>query len=577
MQKERSYYGIAVSPGAAVGTAYLAEEASYNYVAEKIPPAALAREVERFRAAVQAVQKQLEAEREKVLQKLGQAEADIWTVQLLLLEDPEIIEAVTELITADRLVAEAAVAAILAAKISTFCQLDDAYMQQRAADLEDLQKRLLAQLSGLTERNPQDPVPENSILICTELSPAEIVNLDQKRVLGVVTAKGGGTSHAAILMRSMGIPAVFGVAKLPMELEPHAPIAVDGTAGKVVVYPEAATLQKLSAQIAEENLEKAEAESLLSLPAVTRDGCRIELAANIGSVLEAFEAEQKGVDGIGLFRTEFIFMEAADLPGEAEQATIYQEVAEALHHKPVIVRTLDAGGDKKPPGLDIPPEDNPFLGWRAIRICLDRPELFKTQLKAILRANGSGNLRIMFPMIIALEEVRAAKKLLAQAAGELQAEGVSFNPNYQVGVMVETPAAVLLAAELLQEVDFVSIGTNDLTQYTLAVDRLNEQIAGIYDYFHPAVLRQLKMVCDAGTQAGKMVGLCGEMAADPLAAPVLVGLGVTELSVNISSIGKIKKLIRSLSYQEAVKIAAHVLALKTATEIKEYLGALPSS
>ena len=454
-----------------------------------------------------------------------------------------------------------------------FEDLDDDYMRGRAIDLENLRKRLLMQLLGKEEK--QTEIPSDSILVYLELTPTDVGAIDKNKVVGVIAEKGGTTSHAAILLRSIGIPAVFGISDFYQKVKNGTGVAMDGKTGTVILNPLPETKNIYRAQMVKERKQKIELEKLVTLPSVTKDGQKIELFANIGSLAEARAADVNGAEGIGLFRTEFIFLGRKELPSEETQFKIYRQVAQLMGQRQVIIRTLDIGGDKKPDYIDIPPECNPFLGYRAIRLCLKEQEIFESQLRAILRASTYSGY-IMYPFVISVEEVREANRILEQVKVQLEQEKIPFDKEIPVGVMIETPAASLLVEDFFQIVDFVSVGTNDLAQYTLAVDRMNAGIAHLYNYFHPAVLRQLQLIGQAGVKANKLVGICGEMASDPLAVKLLLGLGFNELSVNPSSLSLVKSLIRETTLAEAKKIAGQALSLPSAAAVKEFLTSVTS-
>jgi phosphotransferase system enzyme I (PtsI) len=569
MVGEKVFQGIGVSSGTALGRIFLREVVDLTFKNAKISQEQIAGEIERFQQAVERVTEALKYERSKVFEDLGQEEAEIWTVQLMLLEDPEIFDAVMTSIKQDLKSAEAAVNDVFAGQVQLFEDLDDDYMRGRAIDLENLRKRLLMQL--LDKEEKQTEVPSDSILVYLELTPTDVGNIDKTRVVGVIAEKGGTTSHAAILLRSIGIPAVFGISDFYQKVKNGTGVAMDGKTGTVILNPLPETKNIYRAQMVKERKQKIELEKLVTLPSVTKDGQKIELFANIGSLAEARAADVNGAEGIGLFRTEFIFLGRKELPSEETQFKIYRQVAQLMGQRQVIIRTLDIGGDKKPDYIDIPPECNPFLGYRAIRLCLKEQEIFESQLRAILRASTYGRLSIMYPFVISVEEVREANRILEQVKNELEQEKIPFDKEIPVGVMIETPAASLLVEDFFQIVDFVSVGTNDLAQYTLAVDRMNAGIAHLYNYFHPAVLRQLQLIGQAGVKANKLVGICGEMASDPLAVKLLLGLGFNELSVNPASISLVKSLIRGTTLAEAKKIADKALSLPSAAAVKEFL------
>lgn len=435
-------------------------------------------------------------------------------------------------------------------------------------DVLDVGRRLIRHLTGRQEL-PVLTVP--AIILARDLTPSDTVGLDRKLLLGLATETGGPTSHTAILARALGIPAVVGCSGLLDQVSDGELVVLDGERGVVLIRPDQESLEE--ARVRQEvGARKVESErAATGLPAQTMDGHTIELAANIAGPQELPAAIAAGADAVGLFRTEFLFMERATLPDEEEQFQVYRAVAEAMNGKLVIIRTLDAGGDKEVPALGESPEANPFLGCRALRICLARPDIFKPQLKAILRAALHGHLAVMFPMVSNLEEVRQAKARLAEAAVELAVAGVDHAPHVPIGIMIETPAAALIAAALAAEVDFFSIGSNDLVQYTLAVDRGNPRVAQLYQPYHPAVLHLIGRVVEAGQKAGRWVGICGELGGDPLATPLLIGLGLHELSMSASRIGEVRLITRSLTLARARAVAAEALNCATASEVEELL------
>jgi phosphotransferase system enzyme I (PtsI) len=574
MVGEKVFQGIGVSSGTALGRIFVREVVDLTLKNVMISQEQVVGEIGRFQQAVEQVTEALREERTKVFEDLGQEEAEIWTVQLMLLEDPEIVDAVVTSIKQDLKSAEAAVNDVFIGQVQLFESLDDDYMRGRAIDLENLRKRLLMQLLGKEEK--QTEIPSDSILVYLELTPTDVGAIDKNKVVGVIAEKGGTTSHAAILLRSIGIPAVFGIPDFYQKVENGTDVAMDGKTGTVILNPSPETMSLYRAQMTKEHIQKIELKKLVTLPSVTKDGQKIDLFANIGSLAEARAADANGAEGIGLFRTEFIFLDIKELPSEEAQFKIYQQVAQLMGRRQVIIRTLDIGGDKKPDYIDIPPESNPFLGCRAIRLCLKEQGIFESQLRAILRASSYGRLSIMYPFVISVEEVRKANRILEQVKVQLEQEKIPFDKEIPVGVMIETPAASLLVEDFFQIVDFVSVGTNDLVQYTLAVDRMNAEIAHLYNYFHPAVLRQLQMIGQAGAKANKLVGICGEMASDPLAVKLLLGLGFNELSVNPSSLSLVKSLIRETTLAEAKKIAGQALSLPSAAAVKEFLTSVTS-
>jgi phosphocarrier protein FPr len=441
-------------------------------------------------------------------------------------------------------------------------------MRARAADVHDIGRQVLAQLTG---QAAQAIMPQPGILIAVDLAPSDTARLDRSKVLGICTERGGPTSHSAILARTLGIPAVVGLGPIIMQVADSTPLVIDGQAGQVYVAPAPKVTREYTSRLNVWRTAREAARAASAAPAIMKDGVAIEVVANIGSPEDARVAIDNGAEGVGLLRTEFLFLDRRDAPAEDEQFDAYQTIATVMEQRPVIVRTLDVGGDKPLAYLDLGHEDNPFLGQRAIRLCLNRPDLFKTQLRAILRASPGHNLKIMFPMIADVSEVRRARALLNEARAELAAQKVAVARQIDVGIMVEIPAAALLAHALASDVDFFSIGTNDLTQYTLAAERGNASVAHLQDALHPAVLCQIQHTVEAAVAAGKWVGVCGELAGDPLAIPILIGLGVKELSMASGSIPKAKQVIRALKSGDAKSLAAQAVQMESAEAVREFM------
>lgn len=561
----RRFSGIAASEGIAIGPAYLyrpvtVSTARYAVADPQAERARFHRAVERAKAQLDAIHRQASA-------TMGENAAAIFEAHRMFLEDPVLLEAVEGRIEA-AVNAEAALAEEMEKFAAMMADLDDPYLRERAADVRDVGQRVLRALAGAEDR-ALDALDSPVVVVAADLTPSDTARMNRAMTLGLATAHGGTTSHTAILARTLGLPAVVGLGERLMdELAGGAPIILDGQAGLLIVEPDEATIAAYRGRQAA--LRQAQGAALRQAhePAITLDGRRMEVVANIGGVESAREALAAGAEGVGLLRTEFLFLDRATLPDEDEQYAAYRAIAEIMGARPLIIRTLDVGGDKPPPYLDLSHELNPFLGWRAIRISLARHEMFKTQLRAILRAGLDCNVKMMFPMIATVEEVRAARGLLDEARAELTARGAPFANNVEVGIMVEVPAAAVSARALAREVDFFSLGTNDLIQYTMAVDRTNERVAYLYEPLHPAILRLIQMVIDGAHAAGKWVGLCGEMAGDLEAVPLLLGLGLDEFSANAAAVPAVKQRIRALDARAMQALAARALEAATAAEVR---------
>ncbi|WP_122627581.1 phosphoenolpyruvate--protein phosphotransferase [Lucifera butyrica] len=564
----KTLQGIGVSEGFAIGQAVWLEETEQQDCPETIAAGAEQEELERFEAACAAVKAELDKQIETMTEKLGAKQAEIFTAHRMMLEDPTLVDAVTEMIN-NRQSAVFAVHKVTAEMAAMFAAMDNDYMRERAADITDIGRRLTRKLQG--RDNDGAAAVSNGIVVAQDLLPSDTALLDKDKVLGFVTALGGKTSHTSILARAAGLPAVVGLGGQLDEISPRATIILDGGAGLVLVDPDAATVAKYEKKLEDYQRWRKLLAAVKELPSQTADGRVVEIAANIGTPQEIAKVQNVNADGIGLFRTEFVFMGRTELPTEEEQFEAYKQVLEGLPNKKVIFRTLDAGGDKELDYLGLPPEANPALGLRAVRLCFSRTDIFKTQLRALLRASVYGNLHIMFPMISGLEEFRQAKSMLNQAREELTRQGIACKQKVPVGIMVEIPAAAVMADVLAQEVDFFSIGTNDLVQYTVAVDRMNEQVAYLSDYFHPAVLRLISRVIEASHNAGKWTGMCGEMAGDPLATVLLTGFGLDEFSMHAGAVLEVKNLIRRIKTDEAQAYAKEAMKLGTSAEIRAYL------
>ncbi|MCB0122902.1 MAG: phosphoenolpyruvate--protein phosphotransferase, partial [Caldilineaceae bacterium] len=499
----------------------------------------------------------------------GSDEAGILTAQRLVLTDNALRMRVLDQIATQQVNAAWAWQCAINAVVADYEALDDDYLRRRAADVRDVGNRLLLHLEQQSAPvKGQSPLKIPAILVATELSPSETAMLDPALVLGIVTESGGVTGHAAIIARSLGIPAVTGVAGVTALVEAGEQIALDGTKGELWLTLDDATYATVDERRQRWLAERAAAQTLAQEPAVTQDGVRIEIAANIGGAAEVAPALAAGAEGVGLFRTEFLFMGRVDAPDEETQFQAYRAAAEALDKRPFLIRTLDVGGDKPLPYLAIPPEENPFLGWRGIRYCLDNPAFFRTQLRAILRASAGHRVQVMFPMVSTVAEVQRARALLMAEQRDLTAAGIACADQLAIGIMIETPAAVLNARQLAGAVDFFSIGTNDLTQYLMAADRGNSRVADLIDPLQPPVIAAIARVAEAAHVAGIWIGVCGELAAEPLVTPLLVGLGIDELSMSAPAIGAVKAVIRRIEHAAAVDLAHYIQTLPDAKAVR---------
>lgn len=560
------FKAIGVSEGLAHAKALVIKEADLTVVKNSITDAAA--EQKRVIDAVEHAKKQIELLRDEAEKNIGAAEAEIFDAHLLMLDDPDFVEGITNLIADEMVCAEYACFVNCENFQAMFRAMDDEYMQARAADIGDISQRILKNLKGIAD-NAIDSISEPCIIIANDLTPSDTAKIGSKPVVGFVTRIGGRTSHSAIMARSMGIPAVAGAGEKADEIKDGEELLLDGATGEIVVSPDAETLSQFEQKKTAEDERRAMLVQFKNRPGETSDGRRVIVEGNIGTPEDAVRVAELGGEGVGLFRSEFLFMDRDDLPSEEEQFEAYKKACETMAGKPVIIRTLDIGGDKEVPALNLEKEQNPFLGYRAIRICLNQTDLFVTQLRALLRAAQYGDLRIMFPMISSIEEIRNAKQVLQQAKDLLDAEGVAYNPNVKVGIMVEIPVAAVCADMLAKEVDFFSIGTNDLIQYSCAVDRINEKISYLYRPLHPGVLRLIHMTAKAANENGIEVGVCGEMAGTPGMAPVLCGLGVTNLSMLASAMLAAKADLAAHSFAECKEFAERLLCAASATEAEQ--------
>jgi phosphotransferase system enzyme I (PtsI) len=558
--------GILASPGIAFGKALLLKEDEIVINRKKIPASQVEQEIERFLAGRAKASTQLEAIKTKAGETFGEEKEAIFEGHIMLLEDEELEQDIIALIKDDLATADAAVYNVIETQAKALEELDDEYLKERATDVRDIGKRLLRNILGMPIID-LSAMEEQVILVAVDLTPSETAQLNLDKVLGIVTDLGGRTSHTSIMARSLELPAIVGTGNVTSQLVNGDYLVLDALNNQVYVNPPQDKIDELKALHNQYVLEKTELAKLKDLPAITLDGHQVEVCANIGTVRDIAGAERNGAEGVGLYRTEFLFMDRDSLPTEEEQFQAYKAVAEALTTGSIIVRTMDIGGDKDLPYMNLPKEDNPFLGWRAIRIGLVRKEMLHAQLRAILRASAFGKLRIMYPMIISVEEVRELKGEVDLLKGQLREEGKAFDEAIEVGVMVETPAAATIAHHLAKEVDFFSIGTNDLTQYTLAVDRGNELISHLYNPMAPSVLTLIKQVIDASHAEGKWTGMCGELAGDERATLLLLGMGLDEFSMSSISIPRIKKIIRNTNFGDAKALAEEALAQPTAAEL----------
>lgn len=562
--------GAACSPGLAIAKAYLLEEPEIVIDFSNISQSESERELERLKKAFDKSREQLEAVYQKTLLSVGEKDAEIIQAHQMILDDPVFYEEIQNAVKNELIRAEHAISKKVDEQVSLFEQIEDPYIRERAADVKDVGNRLLKNVLGIEIRDISS-MKENVIVVGHDITPSLMATLDRTHVKGVLAEVGGTTAHTAILARNMEIPAVLGADGAMSLVKEGQLLAIDGSKGEVTVDPGDGEIREIESRIEKAGRIKEELRTIRDEESKTLDGYRIELAANIGVPADAEKALEYGAEGVGLFRTEFLYMDRSSQPDEEEQFEAYRKVLKDMNGKPVIIRTLDVGGDKEIPYFKLDKEDNPFLGYRAIRICLEDKELFKTQLRAILRASVYGKTLIMFPMISGIEEVKRAKAVLEETKTELRANGQDFDEQIKVGIMVEIPSAAVAADLFTDEIDFFSIGTNDLTQYTLAVDRGNRKVNAIYNSFHPALLRLYKNVIDASKKDGKFTGMCGELAGNPLASLLLLGMGIDELSMSPGSILKVKKVITSVDMESAQKVASHAMGLTDAAAVEEYL------
>ena len=564
--------GIPASPGIVFGKALVLKEEKIVLDTQKISEEQVEAEVARFYAGREAAVEQLNSIHQRALKSLGEEKAAIFEGHLMILEDEELEEEIIDYLRSNKVNASVAASKIIDQQVEMLSEIDDEYLKERAGDIRDIGNRLIKNILGMHIVDLGD-ITEESILVAYDLTPSETAQLNLEKVLGFITDIGGRTSHTSIMARSLELPAIVGTNDVTARVNTGDYLILDAVNNRVYVNPTQAEIDELKTLEAKLAEEKAELAKLKDLPAVTLDGHKVDVVANIGTIRDCEGAHRNGAEGGGLYRTEFLFMDRDQLPSEEEQFIAYKEVVEAMEGRLVVLRTMDIGGDKELPYLNLPKEMNPFLGWRAVRIALDRREILHAQLRAVLRASAFGKLAVMFPMIISVEEIRELKSVLETLKAELRAEGKAFDENIQVGVMVETPSAAVNAKFLAKEVDFFSIGTNDLTQYTLAVDRGKELISHLYNPMSPSVLGLIKQVIDASHAEGKWTGMCGELAGDERATLLLLGMGLDEFSMSAISVPRIKKLIRHVNYQEVKALADEALQKPTAAEIEQLIQA----
>ena len=545
--------GIAASDGIAIAKVYTLTEPDLTVT--KVTVEDSEKEVSRLDDALAASIKDVELIKETALKNLGEEEAQVFDAHLMVLSDPELIGQVKDNITSNKVNAESALKEVTDMFISIFAGMEDnPYMQERAADIRDVSKRILAHLLGVKIPSPAT-IKDEVIIVAADLTPSDTAQLNRQYVKAFVTDIGGRTSHSAIMARSLEIPAIVGTKEVTSIAKDGDIIIVDGLTGDVFLNPSEEVIAEYRAKAEAFAAQQAEWEKLKDSKTYTKDGHQVELAANIGTPKDLEGVVNNGAEGVGLYRTEFLYMDSHEMPTEEDQFEAYKAVLEGMNGKPVVVRTMDIGGDKELPYLPLPHEMNPFLGYRAIRISLNEPEMFRTQLRALLRASVYGKLRIMFPMIATLNDFRGAKALLEEEKAKLIAEGVAVSDDIQVGIMIEIPAAAVLAHQFAKEVDFFSIGTNDLIQYTMAADRMNERVSYLYQPYNPSILTLIKHVIDSAHKEGKWAGMCGEMAGDQTAVPLLVGLGLDEFSMSASSVLKTRSLISKLTLSDMQALA----------------------
>ena len=563
------YKGIAGSEGIGIGTVVLIEEHEINIETKRVEETGA--EIERLQNAIEKFVADTNVMAEKMDITVGKKDADILRGHIQMLQDPMIEEQISALIISEKITAEMAVEQVLEQTAEMFSQIPDELLQQRATDFRDIKTRMLKILLGIEDVDISQ-VPAGTVIVARDLTPSMTAGNNPENIEGILTEVGGRTSHSAILARAMEVPAVLSIENICSIAKNGDKVVLDGTSGEAILNPDDETVEKFKKMYSDYQNEKALLKEYAGKPSQTKDGVKVELVCNIGKPADANKAVECDGEGIGLFRTEFLFMDRGSMPTEEEQFEAYKEVAEKMKGKPVIIRTLDIGGDKDVPYLGLEHEDNPFLGFRAIRYCLQRKDIYEIQLKALLRASAFGKIKIMVPLVTGVDELRQVKAMIKDIMAELDKEGVVYNKNIEVGVMMETPAACMMADALAKEAAFFSIGTNDLTGYTMAVDRGNAKVAYLYSTYNPAVLRAIKRIIECGKKEGIMVGMCGEAAADSKLIPLLLAFGLDEFSVSATSVLKTRKTISDCTMDECKALADKVMACVTEEEVLEILG-----
>lgn len=557
--------GIAASPGIAIGNILILEE-DLSYEKKNIKNVEI--EKKRFHQALEVSKEQIMSLKNKIEEDMGKEQADIFQAHIMILEDPEFISKVENKIERKKINVEVVLEQVIKNYSTKFSEMENEYMQERATDVQDVGKRILKNLLGMNDSSLNE-LNKNVILFAKNLTPSDTAQIDKSQLLGLVTQTGGKTSHVAIMARSLEVPAVVGVNQSIDSIEPDSKIIVDGIKGSIIINPNEKEIAEYEYKAKKYDQRREKLSKLKDLPAKTRDDSRVELAANIGTPKDVDSVLKNGAESVGLYRTEFLYMDRSSLPTEEEQFKAYKKVAQKLEGS-VKIRTLDIGGDKELTYLDLPEELNPFLGYRAIRISLDKTSIFRTQLRAILRASIYGEVKIMYPMISSVEQLTKANEILEEEKIKLREEGIDFDEKIEVGIMVEVPSVAIIADILAKETDFFSIGTNDLIQYTTATDRMNKNISHLYQPFHPAILRLIKKIVDAAHKENIQVSMCGEMAGNKELTPFLLGIGLDEFSMSPSSILGVKETIRNLNLEQARNLAKKTMTITTAKKVKKF-------